>query len=280
MYHLITGLYAEWTKKPRYNVLIVGPSGVGKSCLLEKIKSLYLKRPALPPNKIAPTVGQNVLELALPNMHLHFWDLGGSPSVRTLWSKYFDESDAVLWVVDAHHFIALHAQSESQNQGNRDVKGKGKASDPDVGSEAYDARESAWKLLCKCMRHLRTENIHETDLLRLRLAITAEVLMHPSLEGRPILIVANKADECESISTELARTIKNWFADKLAHIDDDPDPSPNDSAAAQKGTKQEGNIFADDDADQDDYHTPAAAGSTLNEKEYEWDVLLTSAIEG
>lgn len=152
MYHLITGLYAEWTKKARYNVLLVGPSGVGKSCLLEKIKSLYLKRPPLPPNKIAPTVGQNVLELTLPTMHLHFWDLGGSPSVRTLWSKYYEESDAVVWVVDARHFVALHTQRQAQRQQQQhDAKGKAKASAPDLdfGTEAFDVRQSSWKLLGK-----------------------------------------------------------------------------------------------------------------------------------
>lgn len=84
----------------------------------------------------------SVLELTLPTMHLHFWDLGGSPSVRTLWSKYYDESDAVVWVVDARHFVEFH------NQG-RDIKGKGKAPAHDTKTEASDAREASWKLLCK-----------------------------------------------------------------------------------------------------------------------------------
>lgn len=250
MYHLITGLYAEWTKKARYNVLIVGPSRVGKSCLLEKIKSLYLKRPALPPNKIAPTVGQNVLELALPSMHMHFWDLGGSPSVRTLWSKYYDESSAVIWVVDARHFLALDAQRQKQQQ-QGDHKGKGKATEPDAGTEAYDARETSWKLL-------------------------SELLVHPSLEGRPILIVANKTDDCESISSDFARTIKDWFADKLAHIDDGSTEAA--SASSLQVPKQNGNVFADDE--EESYRPPAAAGYTLNDREYEWDVILASAIEG
>ena len=83
-------------------------------------------------------------------MHMHFWDLGGNPSVRTLWSKYFDESDAIVWVVDARHFVALHTQKQKE-----DVKGKGKASAaPDKGTEAFDAREMSWKLLCKYGFHL------------------------------------------------------------------------------------------------------------------------------
>ena len=278
MYHLITGLYAEWTRKARFNVLIVGPSGVGKSCLLEKIKSLYLKRPALPPSKIAPTVGQNVLEVTLPKLHLHFWDLGGSPSVRTLWSKYYDESDAVVWVVDARHFLTLHRQPH-------DVKGKGRAVAPDVGSEAYDAREASWNLLCMflfllsiSLPNVSTDSLTHAYSLMLLFERTAELLMHPSLEGRPILIVANKADECESIATDLAQAVKDWFADKLAHIDDDPSqPAAADTQSATT-TKQDGNIFADDE---DDYRAPAAlTGSTLDDREYEWDVLLASAIEG
>lgn len=107
---------------------------------------------------------------------------------------------------------------------------------------------------------------------------TAEVLVHPSLEGRPILILANKSDECESISTDLSHTIKAWFAEKLAHIDDDPDHNTSHSDG-HSAKKQNGNIFADDDDDA--YRPPpAAAGSMLSEKDYEWDVLLTSALEG
>ncbi|EST04730.1 Small GTPase superfamily, ARF/SAR type [Kalmanozyma brasiliensis GHG001] len=241
MYHLITGLYAEWTKKERFNVLVVGPSGVGKSCLLEKIKSLYLKRPALPPNRIAPTVGQNVLELPLDKMTMHFWDLGGSPSVRRLWTKYYDESDAVVWVVDAGHFLALHSQSQQQRSG--DVKGKGKATEPDVGTEAYEARELSWKLL-------------------------SELLKNPSLEGCPILIVANKANENQSTSTDLASTVKQWFAEKLARIDDDPD-----EAASAQAPAQTSNVFADNE--EESYRSP-----TRSHRNYEWGVILTSALEG
>lgn len=211
-----------------------------------------------------------VLELMLSNMHLHFWDLGGSSSVRTLWSKYYDESDAIMWVVDARHFLAL--QSQHTQNGDHKGKGKAKALDPDVGSEAYAARESSWKLLCKCQgqkhRNLRSSCLYISSAIH-----TAELLMHPSLDGRPILIVANKADECESIPTDLARTIKNWFAKKLAHIDEDPE-----QASIGADAKAGGNIFADED---DQVYGPrAGAGSTLNERGYEWDVLLASATEG
>ncbi len=92
MYHLITGLYAEWTKKPRYNALMVGAAGVGKSCLLEKVSTVATLRFQLLPltpfpplldqerlsqetgtaaNRVAPTVGQNGKLDASPACTLH-----------------------------------------------------------------------------------------------------------------------------------------------------------------------------------------------------------------
>jgi ADP-ribosylation factor related protein 1 len=89
----------------------------------------------------------------------------------------------------------------------------------------------------------------------------AELLMHPSLEACPVLIVANCVDECES-SEGLARTIKQWYSDKLASDDTD--------VAAAAGD----NVFADDEA----YRAPST--SVLGEREYEWDVVLASAFDG
>lgn len=104
------------------------------------------------------------------------------------------------------------------------------------------------------------------------LATLADLLIHPSLEGRPILILANKADECESVSADLARTIRNWFAEKLARIDEDPE-----SSSLSAGGRTD-NVFADNE--EETYRQPVAAGSTLTGREYDWDVLLASAIEG
>ncbi len=59
MYHLITGLYAEWTKKPRYNALMVGAAGVGKSCLLEKVSTVATLRFQLLPLNILPSAARS-----------------------------------------------------------------------------------------------------------------------------------------------------------------------------------------------------------------------------
>jgi ADP-ribosylation factor related protein 1 len=62
MYHLITGLYAEWTKKPRYNALMVGAAGVGKSCLLEKVSTVAtLRFQLLPLTPFPPLLDQERL---------------------------------------------------------------------------------------------------------------------------------------------------------------------------------------------------------------------------
>ena len=75
--------------------------------------------------KIAPTVGQGgelsafsppppsfreltisfsfvlVGKISLPSTILQFWDLGGQRDIRSIWSKYYEECHAVVYVVDA-----------------------------------------------------------------------------------------------------------------------------------------------------------------------------------
>ncbi|KAG6889921.1 hypothetical protein C0992_003515 [Termitomyces sp. T32_za158] len=45
--------------------------------LLEKIKTLSNDKPGLPPDKVAPTIGQNTGTITLPSSILQFWNLSG-----------------------------------------------------------------------------------------------------------------------------------------------------------------------------------------------------------
>ncbi|CAE6374875.1 unnamed protein product [Rhizoctonia solani] len=68
---------------------------------LEKTKSLYNNTPGLPPDKIGPTVGQNMGQITLPSATMKFFDLGGQRDIRTIWSKYYDDCHAVIYMIDA-----------------------------------------------------------------------------------------------------------------------------------------------------------------------------------
>lgn len=117
MYHLLKGLHEYLTRKEEFSVIIIGLDGAGKTTLLEKIKTLYNDTPGLTPDKIGPTVGQNSTflskflksrnsfnlagKISLPSTILQFWDLGGQRGIRSIWSKYYDDCHAVVYVIDA-----------------------------------------------------------------------------------------------------------------------------------------------------------------------------------
>ncbi|WVF67113.1 hypothetical protein IAT40_001858 [Kwoniella sp. CBS 6097] len=69
--------------------------------MLEKIKTMYNPVPGMAPEKIGPTVGQNIGKISLPSTTLHFFDLGGQRDIRSIWPKYYDECHAVVFVLDA-----------------------------------------------------------------------------------------------------------------------------------------------------------------------------------
>ncbi|KAJ7212923.1 P-loop containing nucleoside triphosphate hydrolase protein [Mycena pura] len=101
MYHLLKGLHEFLTRKEECSVIIIGLDGAGKTTLLEQIKTLYNDTPGLTPDKIGPTVGQNMGTVTLPSTILQFWDLGGQRGIRNIWHRYYDDCHAVAYVIDA-----------------------------------------------------------------------------------------------------------------------------------------------------------------------------------
>lgn len=101
MFSLFYGLWKYVFNKDEFRVLILGVDKAGKTTLLEKLKSIYLKGGGLPPDRVVPTVGLNIGRIEDANAKLVFWDLGGQVGLRTIWEKYYEEAHAIIYVVDA-----------------------------------------------------------------------------------------------------------------------------------------------------------------------------------
>jgi len=100
MFGLLYGLYAWAVEKREYHVLIIGLENAGKSTLLERLNFEFNKR-GLPPEKIRPTVGLNIGRIETKGIRINFFDLGGQQGLRSIWEKYYSDSNAVLFVVDS-----------------------------------------------------------------------------------------------------------------------------------------------------------------------------------
>eukprot|EP00898_Chlorokybus_atmophyticus_P006876 jgi/Chlat1/718/Chrsp104S01199 len=101
MFELLYGLWSLLFKKAEFHVLILGLDHAGKTTLLEKIKSSCTDSEGLPPDHVVPTVGLNIGRVEVRKAKLIFWDLGGQASLQTIWDKYFEEANAVLYVFDS-----------------------------------------------------------------------------------------------------------------------------------------------------------------------------------
>ncbi|CAD6211422.1 unnamed protein product [Miscanthus lutarioriparius] len=101
MFSLFYGLWKYVFTKDEFRVLILGVDKAGKTTLLEKLKSMYLKGEGLPPDRVVPTVGLNIGRIEDAKAKLVFWDLGGQVGLRTIWEKYYEEAHAIMYVIDA-----------------------------------------------------------------------------------------------------------------------------------------------------------------------------------
>lgn len=80
--------------KEEVRCLIVGLDASGKTMLLyqEKLGEAVTT---------IPTIGFNVEDIELQGTKYTMWDVGGQPKIRPLWRHYLQNTQAIIWVVDA-----------------------------------------------------------------------------------------------------------------------------------------------------------------------------------
>jgi ADP-ribosylation factor-like protein 2 len=66
----------------------------GKTTILKKFNGEDI-------DSISPTLGFSIKTLEYGGLTLNVWDVGGQKSLRSYWRNYFEETDGILWVVDA-----------------------------------------------------------------------------------------------------------------------------------------------------------------------------------
>ncbi|KAJ5192083.1 hypothetical protein N7537_009014 [Penicillium hordei] len=187
MYHLAKSLYLAATSKEEYSVILLGLDNAGKTTLLSQIKALYQPRsdgaPAPNPGKTVPTVGQNVATIALPDMNLKIWDVGGQISMRGLWQSYYTSCHAIIFVVDSADVgqdpdIARLARRASSVAGPARNGARGSTSAEAFSEQnvGINAASSEFGRLDECRQVLES------------------VLQSADVAGVPILVLANKQD--------------------------------------------------------------------------------------
>lgn len=183
-----------------YSVLLLGLDNAGKTTLLSQIKSLYLpsasdssdetlpRSPQPVSGKTAPTVGQNVATVPLPDMYLKIWDVGGQISMRSLWQSYFSSCHAIIFVVDSAD-VGQDADIEEL------VTGDGEEKHGEEGGRIKPINLNGdFGRLDECRRVLES------------------VLRHGETADLPILVLANKQDREDCV--EVVR-IKEGFVRKV-----------------------------------------------------------------
>ncbi|ETV91693.1 hypothetical protein H310_13763 [Aphanomyces invadans] len=101
MISLFWGLWQYLFSKAEVHLLIIGLDYAGKTTLLEQLKTMFGKKAGIPLDKIPPTVGLNIAKVDISRTNVIFWDLGGQERLRAIWSKYYNESHGVVFVVDS-----------------------------------------------------------------------------------------------------------------------------------------------------------------------------------
>eukprot|EP01039_Chlorochromonas_danica_P010961 gene10961-12187_t len=75
-------------------LLVLGLDNSGKTTILKKLSDEDI-------SQIMPTQGFNIKSLMHDGFKLNVWDIGGQKSIRPYWRNYYDQTDALVYVIDS-----------------------------------------------------------------------------------------------------------------------------------------------------------------------------------
>jgi ADP-ribosylation factor-like protein 3 len=75
-------------------ILVLGLDNAGKTTILKKLSKESI-------DTIMPTQGFNIKSMVSDGFKLNMWDIGGQKSIRPYWRNYFDNTDALVYVIDS-----------------------------------------------------------------------------------------------------------------------------------------------------------------------------------
>lgn len=94
MGNIVTKLWNRLSGFREMRILLLGLDNAGKTTILYKLKLGQVI-------STIPTIGFNVESVKYRNVELNVWDVGGQEKIRPLWRYYYQNADALIFVVDS-----------------------------------------------------------------------------------------------------------------------------------------------------------------------------------
>merc|ERR1712086_553405 len=106
---MFTKLFDSLISKKEMRVLMVGLDNAGKTTILYKLKLGEIVT-------TIPTIGFNVESVEYKNINFTVWDVGGQDKIRPLWRHYFQNTQAIIFVVDSNDQDRISEAREELNR--------------------------------------------------------------------------------------------------------------------------------------------------------------------
>ena len=93
---MLSKIWQHFLGKKQIRILMVGLDSAGKTTILFKLKLGQVET-------TVPTIGLNIRTVEYKTVSFTVWDLCGNDKIRDFWRQYFQNTQAIIFVVDSNH---------------------------------------------------------------------------------------------------------------------------------------------------------------------------------